>query len=211
MFDEIALKYGTDKSSEWHNYGPVYDKIFYNIREQVKTFVEIGIAGGKSLKTWGDFLPNASITGVDIQQHCEIYKDLPKIDIIIGDINKEETIQSLPEEIDVCVDDGSHEYTHQINAFEKIFPRIKPGGLFICEDVSTSYFDGIWRESGPITFSNYCKQLVDEVNFRGIRESIGRNTQKLIEEANSEPHLKIRVDIESITFYNSIIVIEKRK
>lgn len=211
MLDEIALKYGTDKSSNWHNYGPVYDKFFLNTRETISTVVEIGIENGKSLPMWAEYFVNAKIIGIDILEKCKQYEQLPKIDVIIGDINSNSTIDKLPNNIDICIDDGSHKHSDQINAFEKIFPKITPGGYFVCEDTWAGYgTDPFYRWTGPITFVNYCKQLVDEVNFRGHNPCLGRDTKKLIEDCNKNPQLQIRVDIDNISFYNSLVFIQKR-
>ncbi len=40
---------------------------------------------------------------------------------------------------DIGIDDGSHIWCHQILAFERLWPAIKRGGLYVIEDVLTSY------------------------------------------------------------------------
>src|SRR5438552_3178249 len=63
------------------------------------------------------------------------------------------------------VDSGLVNMTQQINTFKVLFDHIKPGGVFLCEDTHTSYFDGYGGGQGVAnTYMNYCKNLVDELN-----------------------------------------------
>ena len=46
-------------------------------------------------------------------------------------------------QFDIIVDDGSHLPWHQLFTFEIMFETwLKPGGLYVIEDVETSYWDG---------------------------------------------------------------------
>ena len=42
-------------------------------------------------------------------------------------------------QLDAIVDDASHINWHQIQAFELLFPCLKPGGIYIVEDIDSSY------------------------------------------------------------------------
>ena len=42
-------------------------------------------------------------------------------------------------QMDVIIDDASHINWHQIQAFELLFPCLRPGGVYIVEDVDSSY------------------------------------------------------------------------
>ena len=39
----------------------------------------------------------------------------------------------------IFIDDGSHQYSHQIATFESVFPFLKNGRLYVCEDIQTSF------------------------------------------------------------------------
>ena len=41
----------------------------------------------------------------------------------------------------MIIDDGSHVPAHQLLGFKLLFPLIKPGGLYVIEDIESSYFD----------------------------------------------------------------------
>jgi hypothetical protein len=44
--------------------------------------------------------------------------------------------------IDVVIDDGSHVAEHQKISFDVLFPLVSDDGLYLCEDLHTSY----WKE-----------------------------------------------------------------
>lgn len=52
--------------------------------------------------------------------------------------------QSVGPEFDIIIDDGCHIVEHQITSFKTLFPLIKPKGMYIIEDLHTSY----WKEYG---------------------------------------------------------------
>jgi hypothetical protein len=89
LLQELGLKYGTDKASHMFrgiSYLDIYDRHFYEIRDSVKSFVEIGILNGKSLLMWREYFPNATIVGIDINPECKSYES-ERIKIYIGDQN----------------------------------------------------------------------------------------------------------------------------
>jgi hypothetical protein len=50
--DRIAKKYGTDKSSDIHNYCEKYIKFK---KEERLNILEIGVSEGKSVKMWSEY------------------------------------------------------------------------------------------------------------------------------------------------------------
>ena len=71
-----------------------------------------------------------------------------KLSIYTGDQSdvhflKQMKVDLNHEQFDIIVDDGSHVPWHQLFTFEIMFDTwLKPGGLYIIEDVETSYWDG---------------------------------------------------------------------
>ena len=39
----------------------------------------------------------------------------------------------------IFIDDGSHRWDDQINTFENMFTKLKPGGFYVIEDIDTSF------------------------------------------------------------------------
>lgn len=78
---------------------------------------------------------------------------------------------------DIVIDDGSHLPRHQLISFYKLFPFVRPGGVYVIEDIETSYFDANFAEiygykiknagigkPAPGNFVEKMKQLIDVVN-----------------------------------------------
>jgi hypothetical protein len=143
----LGRKYGTDKVDNNHmykglNYFDIYQRYIGPKRFEVKTFVEIGVKDGNSLRVWKEYFPNAIIYGIDIDPNCNSIKE-DRIEIIIGDQNDDTFLQSLVEKfnntIDILLDDGSHITRHQIKTFEYLYPCINKNGFYIIEDLANSY------------------------------------------------------------------------
>ena len=136
--DKLAVEYGADKFGK-HHYTLVYYDLFKDRRDKVKKVLEIGTAEGASLFMWRDFFPNATIYGGEIdQKRVDIMKGEDRIEMIqmdqgsIKDLNK--LLDLLPE-LDLVVDDGSHEPIDQLFTCYGILPFLKKGAIYVIEDV----------------------------------------------------------------------------
>lgn len=215
--DELAKKYGTDKSSDFHNYCVKYEKYLPFERESKISFLEIGVFHGQSLNTWREYFINAKIVGIDIDPECASFA-LDRINVEIGSQIDKEFIAELickygP--FDLIIDDGSHQNAHISESFKLLFPSLNSGGVYVVEDAFVSY----WKKYGggsnvPNTAIEYFKALTGDIMFRGIR-----NPDKTTKSARREDWMipisqklqpDCRVDIESINFLNGLIIITKR-
>jgi trans-aconitate methyltransferase len=116
--DEIAIRYGTDKSSLFHNYAVKYDKLLSQFKEQFTNILEIGVYKGNSVRMWEEYFPNAIINGIDIDPNFKKHES-ERIKITIADQGNEVQLKELEKlgSFDFIVDDGSHIYNHQILTF----------------------------------------------------------------------------------------------
>lgn len=217
--DKIAIHYGTDKSSYIHNYCVKYEKWLPFNRLEPITILEIGVLGGQSLSTWREYYPNATVVGLDIDPNCKQYES-PENKIFV-EIGSQDDIQFLEEvakkwgPFDMILDDGSHMNNHIITSFNNLIDSVKPECIYVIEDSCTSYwpeYEGGFRS--PDTAIEFCKNLVDDVNFNGQYQDTfwnvhGRREDFLIQQT-VRTNIQIRTDIESINFLNGIIIITKR-
>ena len=143
----------------------------------------------------------AKIYGVDINPHCKQVEE-EQIKIFIGDQEDKEFLKSLLEaipKIDILIDDGGHTMKQQINTFEVLFPHVDKNGIYLCEDLHTSYwkkFGGGYRKSS--TFIEYSKNFIDFINAWHSRQ------QKKLRIS------KFTGSVHSLHYYDSILVIEKK-
>jgi hypothetical protein len=206
-------------SDKWHIYISEYDRIFSPLKERSIALLEIGIHNGGSLEIWSKYFPNAKkIVGCDINPMCSelTYKD-PRIALIIGDVNAEKTQGKIIQQsalYDIVIDDGSHNSGDIVKSFSKYFPVLAEDGIYIAEDLHTSY----WKEADGGLFDPYSsiaffKLLADIINHE--HWGIPRTRNELISGFNYKYAIQIQDDvldqIHSIEFINSLCIIRKSK
>lgn len=186
---------------KWMHYFEIYDRHFSTFRNRPLSLIEFGVSHGGSLQMWKNYFGSqAKIYGVDINPACVSVAE-ENIHILTADQEDRESlrmIKNLLPKFDIIIDDGGHTMTQQINTFEEMYEHLKDGGIYLCEDVHTSYFadfGGGYRKPG--TFVEYSKRLIDQLNAW----------------YSTEPDFAVDAftrNTFSMHFYDSIIVIEKR-
>jgi len=204
-------------SDKWELYFSVYDLYFSKYKNKNINLLEIGIQNGGSLDVWANYFKHAnSIVGSDIDLKCKnLQFKSRKIKLVIGDINKKpilKQITDLSHGFDIIIDDASHKSQDINNTFLNLYPHLKPGGIYLIEDLHCSYWKnyggGLLEKQSSIDF---LKLFVDVINF----ESWGMTFMRLSSLRFGYPGAKKSIqvnkfrDIESIHFHNSICVIIK--
>ena len=195
---EIGKKYPTSKNRT--GFIPIYEHFFDSLREKEINILEIGVENGYSLKLWREYFINAKICGIDIDK-----KDfsIENVEIFCGDQSDHNFLSKVVEKygkFDIIIDDGSHLSKHIISSFNYLFDHLNEDGLYIIEDLQTSY---IPRYGGSRlnlnkkkTSMNFIKNLSDSINYEG----------------NDKPFFKKSIydgKIKSVHFYQNISIIVK--
>lgn len=185
---------------KWTHYFEVYDREFSKYRRKKIRMLEIGVFEGGSLQMWSDYFgEDADIIGVDINPRCKGFEQ-KKIHIEIGsqeDFGFLNYLKNKYGEFDIILDDGGHTMRQQCLSFHTLFPMVKNGGIYLCEDCHTSYMEpwgGGYRKD--TSFWELAKRLTDGLNDQYIKDD------GYMPEAESS-------SIKSVRFYNSIVVFEK--
>ena len=192
---------------KWMHYFEIYERYFKRFRNKEVHFLEIGVAHGGSLQMWKNYFgEKATIYGVDVNPHCKKFEE-NQVKVFIGDQANREFWNKFKKEvpkIDIVLDDGGHTMVQQINTFEEIFGHISVNGIYMVEDVCTSYWDGFGGGyKNPNSFIEYSKDLIDVLNaWYSQNESINQVSEKVSE---------LTRQTYSINYYNSVVVIEKRR
>ncbi len=193
---------------KWQHYLAIYDELLADYKSGLPgaghrplRFLEIGVNKGGSLQLWRKFLgPEAIIFGVDVDPSCASVADAD-VQVRIGSQADPEFLKSVVAEmggIDVVLDDGSHIGEHQHVSFTVLFPLLAEGGLYLIEDLHTSYWpewQGGYRRKG--TGIELCKTLIDDLHG-WYHENTGQ-----IPEARSS--------ILRVSVFDSIAAIHKQK
>ena len=193
-------------SDKWEPYFAVYHRHLESYSHSAVNLVEVGVQKGGSLDMWSTYFrhPATTITGIDVDPECSnlVYDDR-RVSVVIGDQGKAEFWDEYlkkSDKIDVFIDDGGHFMDQQILTFEKVFPKLSLGGVYICEDCHTSYMSynggGLNR---PTSFIEYAKSYVDVIHWEWKEQY---NTEL-------ERRWKIGKDLTSVHFYDSMVVFEK--
>jgi hypothetical protein len=181
-FDEHTSGPGIWK---FRHYFDIYHRHFERFRGHDVHVLEIGVYSGGSLRMWREYFgPAATIYGVDIDPACRSYED-DRIKIFIGDQGDPafwaELLNDLSA-IDIVIDDGSHRPEDQITSLECLLPALRPGGVYLCEDI----------KQRTNAFHDYIAGLSCNLNEVGPAPT------------------SFQRSVESIHLYPWVVVIEKR-
>jgi len=233
FYETTLNKKGKYFLSKWEQYFHIYNKFLAPFKAENKpvNIMEIGVNNGGSLELWEQYLPKDSkIVGIDIDERCRTLQyDDQNVKVLIGDASDENFInKELKDDIfDIIIDDGSHICWQVIKSFEMLFDKLEWGGLYIIEDVHTSYFDDAYCKGGykkENSTIEYFKELLDCMNF----DYIDKNNEQLKKLTGFQKRFykkfnpasfdvndlykkleKYNKEIASMSFYDSVIVIEK--
>jgi cephalosporin hydroxylase len=138
--NEIYEKYqspeGHGDKGTAHTYIDEYERLLAPYRKN-SIVLEIGLCEGESMRMWEEYFIDSKVIGVDIDSRYLIRLiNEPGHNIIIADATKNDIVDKIDEKMfDVLIDDGSHRLADQLSTFQIFKNRIKPGGIYIIEDV----------------------------------------------------------------------------
>jgi hypothetical protein len=152
--DDLANQFGSDKGTRCgsaHGYTIVYELLLHAYRYQPINLLELGLsragqASGESadgrvqnlpsVDMWKAYFPCATVYGFDICDYSRF--EGPRFRFVRGDGGCAADLgrlSTLGVSFDVIIDDASHASYHQLLAFSLLFEVLKPGGLYIIEDL----------------------------------------------------------------------------
>lgn len=136
--DELALKYGTDKASGFHNYCPIYERYFAELRHTPVALLELGVYRGASLRMWREYFDNPSsyFWGVDYNTGCCVGQE-DRLEVFRIDQEDPRLANELLADypLNIVVDDCSHRSDLTIASFKNLWPLVVAGGFYVVEDL----------------------------------------------------------------------------
>jgi hypothetical protein len=186
---------------KWMHYFEIYDFWFKKYKDQPVVILEIGVYQGGSLNMWRDYFgTEAKIYAIDINPNCKQFES-PNTEIFIGSQDDREFLQYIKTQVpkfDILIDDGGHTMNQQIVTFEELYDHVKEDGLYLCEDLHTSY----WPEYGggyknKNSFIEYSKNFIDYINAWHVS-----NRKLKVNELTKSAY--------GLHYYDSILLIEKK-
>jgi len=187
--------------------------LFWRFKYRRIKLLEIGLGrfegrlGGESLNAWQAYFPFAKIIGCDIKDKTRLNTFRTKIYVL--DQSSKVQLDKLCENemaFDIIIDDGSHLSAHQICAFETLIYALNSGGLYIIEDVQTSFWSHSGWDGAPIgdsrfdsTCVGYFLRLAKHINHREFTNLHGTDAGML----------ELAKSVKQIIFEHNLIIVVK--
>jgi hypothetical protein len=125
----------------WHRYSRFYRRHFEAL-SPVSSILEYGVLKGASVRWLRGIYPAAEIVAVDILPFQPEWPTGPGIGYHVADQGDRPGIARLLRDLgrhfDLVIEDGSHLPQHQVNCLAETLPWVRPGGLYVLEDLHTS-------------------------------------------------------------------------
>eukprot|EP01065_Artemidia_motanka_P033284 TRINITY_DN40258_c0_g1_i1.p3 TRINITY_DN40258_c0_g1~~TRINITY_DN40258_c0_g1_i1.p3 ORF type:complete len:279 (+),score=100.82 TRINITY_DN40258_c0_g1_i1:74-910(+) len=164
----IGVSVGDDKVTV-HRYHRGYEKHLEHLRDEPLRMLEIGLGcdatgngtgPGRSVQLWGRYVRRASLDVAEFAADCakrfedqerqrkargEPWAPTGGFRMYIGDQQDRDFLAVLKAAApaggwDVVIDDGGHHPRQQITSFEALWPAVAPGGMYVIEDIQTSFW-----------------------------------------------------------------------
>ena len=181
----------TDKVTT-HTYQIMYGKFLlpYYRNNPTMKMLEIGLgcdmnyAPGASVALYKKLFPKADLWEAEYDGEC-VKKSIEKgeldgINTLVGDQGNDTVLDSWIEQsggnFDVVIDDGGHQNCQIWHSFKKLWPTVKPGGLYFIEDMQVAKHGGYRKANTETCDKNLLvpdklKEIFDDLIYDIKRKS----------------------------------------
>ncbi|MAT07293.1 MAG: hypothetical protein CL424_19870 [Acidimicrobiaceae bacterium] len=153
---------------KWDHYFDVYERHFGPFRGRKPKMLEIGVSHGGSLQMFRHYLGRGTtIVGIDVHERIVGLAEPG----IVPEVGSQSDLDFLADvcrrhgPFDIILDDGSHWYRDQRASLHALWPHLVDGGVYLVEDVHTSYMaryeGGLGRDD---TFIGETQRRVDDLH-----------------------------------------------
>jgi cephalosporin hydroxylase len=193
---ELFENHDGRECGKWSHYFDIYERYLQSYVGKEVFILELGVCQGGSLQLWKKYFGDkAKVVGVDIDPRAKYEED--QIEVEIGDLRDPKFLMYLIDKHgapDIIIDDASHETQQVLWAMGFFMTKLKEDGVYIIEDVHTHYrpeYNGGCKN--PYNIINALSQMTHDVNVNHIEEPFNTGLG----------------DIRSISYYDSLVIIEK--
>jgi hypothetical protein len=191
-------KFAAPDGSYRHSYQHIYEEFLGPLHCRPLNILEIGLgcnagpsAAGKSLAMWLHYFPRATVSVFEFDRGCvEAWRAqdpmgvgadalAKRVTFFIGDQASSADLQPALARgpYDFVLDDGGHSFRQQIVSLGALMPAVRPGGMYILEDLGTSYSNPghpvsrPWHD-WPVTGAAYVAKVVARNHMPETREPV---------------------------------------
>jgi hypothetical protein len=191
---KLGVEHPTDKSPyntqrHRHPYTAVYDFLFARMRYQPINFGEIGIEKNQSMICWRAYFSKATLYGWDFDTKKLVHGEAAGLaNTHYGLMNVKDpgnissSLSAIGKQLDVLIDDSTHEFDDQIRIVTASLPFMKPGGILVVEDIfqgQVGYDEDTYNEALTAVKKYFSSILFVECRHKN-RYSPGSNNDKLL-------------------------------
>jgi hypothetical protein len=161
----------------WHRYIEEYNAVFREIKTPAN-ILEFGILKGDSIRWLLGKFPAANIYGADILPTQDSWPKSDRTKYFQMDQGQvgliEKLFNTIPEKLDLIIEDGSHLPQHQKNCLIEGLKNINSGGVYILEDLHTSHPSHPYYQNYAVNslsyFSKISLKLLGKLGFMRIKQ-----------------------------------------
>lgn len=206
--DFVQTNSNSDKLTN-HGYQRVYPWFLSHFKSIEINLLEIGVADSESLKLWKNYFEKVNLYAIDILPL--VNNDIDVKIFQVDQSNKNELVNfvnNVNVKFDVVIDDGSHVPDHQMLTLKHLWTKLKDGGVYIIEDIETSYWGrsfiyGYKFNSRKSSSINILQNSINYINHKFLTTARKKKINNII-------YGDLFKSIESITFgHNCIVLIKK--
>jgi hypothetical protein len=204
---EFANTNSTSDKLKNHGYQRVYPWFLSHFKKSPINLLEIGVADSESIELWKNYFENVNLFVIDI---LPIEINDKNVKVFQVDQSKENELEqfalNVNAKFDIIIDDGSHVPDHQLLTLKTLWNNLKQGGVYIIEDIETSYWGKsfIYGYKFNSNKSNTVNVLQNAINYINSKFLLNFNIRK------SSLYDNIFNSVESITYgHNCIVLIKK--
>ena len=200
---ELAHKHGTDRGLVYtvgkpgNGYTEIYGPLLDEGIEGIKKVLELGAHKGQGLLMWQEYFPNAEIYGIEIYESDNLWKSPEgpsytendtRVHVMVGHCGKKKDLDRLIEnfggDFDMIVDDAGHLSDQQQFSMAYLFPFLKPGGIYIIEDLNAPYLGIHWQGS-----RDTCRMISEFTSTGKINSEYMTDEESKYIESNIDNHM----------------------
>ncbi len=164
----VMTKYGSDKG-RLNYYTPVYSALFRDRGNEPLRIFELGLgsnntevpsnmgpygAPGASLRGWRELFPHALVYGADIDRGILFQEDRIKTfycnQLDPASMHELWSQPELQEGVDILIEDGLHTFEANISFLEGSLRHLRPGGIYVTEDIMLSDVEAWYDRLGSV-------------------------------------------------------------
>jgi hypothetical protein len=136
--------YGLDPNRKQSHYLAEYERFLEPLRTKPIRLLELGVRDGASMLLWREYLPRATVVGIDMDAMPTVFPSEARFHFLQGSQDDEavlrRAIDAAGGPFDLIVDDCSHVGHLSARSFAYLFRNgLRDGGLYVLEDICAAF------------------------------------------------------------------------